>query len=77
METKTTSDKGSSFLVSTPTLAFLGGGMVLSLRLNAPLMAGLFLFFLLQSLASLAIAWAWQSRVETTYAMAYDELKEE
>lgn len=37
----------------------------------------MFLFFLLQSVASLAIAWAWQSRVETTYALAYDGLKEE
>lgn len=37
----------------------------------------MFLFFLLQSLGSLAIAWAWQSRVETSYALAYDELKEE
>lgn len=47
METKTISGKGSSFLVTTPALAILGGGMLLSLRLNASLMAGLCLFFLL------------------------------
>ena len=50
-----------------------------ALGINLPMdgTVAMFLFFLLQSLASLAIAWAWQSRVETTYAMAYDELKEE
>ena len=47
METKMDTGKGSSFLVTTPALAILGGGMLLSLRLNASLMAGLCLFFLL------------------------------
>ena len=50
METKTTSGKGSSFLVSTPALIMLGGGIFLALRLNASLMAGLCLFFLLLGL---------------------------
>ena len=44
----------------------------ISLPIDGP--AAMFLFFLLQSLGSLAISWAFQSRVETTYALAYDTL---
>lgn len=37
----------------------------------------LLLFFALQSAGLLAVAWAFQSRVETTYALAYESLTEE
>lgn len=47
MKLKVISGKGSSFLVSTPALVTLGAGMLLALRLNASLMAGLCFFFLL------------------------------
>lgn len=47
MKIKTSDRTGSSFLVSTPTLVVLGLGLLLSLRLNAFLMSGLCLFFLL------------------------------
>ena len=47
MEFKTPPGNSSSFLVSTPTLTVLGLGLLLSLRLNVSLVAGLCLFFLL------------------------------
>lgn len=47
MKIDTTPGQGSSILVSTPVLAILGIGMLISFRLNAPLVAGLCLFFLL------------------------------
>lgn len=50
MKHNTVSGKGSSLLVSTPALITLGAGMLLSLRLNAPLVAGLCFFFLLLGL---------------------------
>ena len=50
MKLKSSPGSGSSFLVSIPTLVILGAGLLLSLRLNAPLMAGLCLFFLLLGL---------------------------
>lgn len=36
--------------------------------------AAVFLFYGLQMLASLALAWYWRAPVETTYALAYDTL---
>ena len=50
MKHNTVSGKGSSLLASTPALITLGAGMLLSLRLNAPLVAGLCFFFLLLGL---------------------------
>jgi len=67
MKTKTTSGKGSSFLVTTPALVILGGGMLLSLRLNAPLMSGLCLFFLL--LGILCRLWSARAMEHVTIQM--------
>ena len=47
MEINTKPGRGSSILVSTPVLTVLGIGMLISFRLNAPLVAGLCFFFLL------------------------------
>lgn len=67
MEIKTNSGKGSCFLVTTPALVFLGGGILLSLRLNAPLMAGLCLFFLL--LGVLCRYWSTRAMKHVTIRM--------
>lgn len=50
MKLKIISGQGTSFFVSTPALIVLACGMLLSLRLNASLMAGLCFFFLLLGL---------------------------
>ena len=61
------SDRGTSFLVTTPALVFLLGGMLLALRLNAPLMAGLCFFFLL--LGILCRYWASKAMQDVTIQM--------
>lgn len=50
MKSDTKQAKSSSYLVSWAALAMLGGGLFLSLRMHAVLMAGLCLFFLLLGL---------------------------
>ena len=50
MKSDTKRAKSSSFLVSGPVLGGLAAGLALALRLDAVLMAGLCLFFLLLGL---------------------------
>lgn len=67
MKIKMAPGKGSSLLVTTPALILLGAGMLLSLRLNASLMAGLFLFFLL--LGILCRCWSAKAMEHVTIRM--------
>lgn len=71
MNLNTISGKGSSFLVSTPALVTLGCGMLLALRLNVPLMAGLCFFFLL--LGILCRYWSARAMQNVSIRMEYSK----